>query len=106
MNLSVTGHHLAVTPALRAYVEAKLERVMRHFDHVIDVNLVLSVEKLQHRAEITVHVRGKDIFVEADREHMYAAIDALVDKLDRCLMKYKRRAYGHPHQAIKHHAPV
>ena len=66
MNLQISGHHLEVTPAIREYVTAKLERVTRHFDHVIDVNVILSVEKLKQKAEVTVHVRGKDIFVEAD----------------------------------------
>jgi len=102
MNLTVTGHHLVVTPALRSYVEVKLERVLRHFDHVIDVNVILCVDKLQQQAEMTVHVRGKDIFVEAAHNNLYAAIDLLVNKLDRAVMKYKARAYGHPHEALKH----
>jgi putative sigma-54 modulation protein len=102
MNLTVTGHHLVITPALRNYVEMKLERVLRHFDHVIDVNVILSVEKLKQRAEMTVHVRGKDIFVEAEHDNLYAAIDFLVNKLDRAVMKYKARAYGYHHDALKH----
>jgi putative sigma-54 modulation protein len=106
MNLTVTGHHLVVTPALRSYVEIKLERILRHFDHVIDVNVILSVDKLQQQAEMTVHVRGKDIFVEAAHENLYAAIDLLVNKLDRAVMKYKARAYGHPHEALKHQPTV
>lgn len=104
MNFNVTGHHVAVTPAIRGYVEQKLGRVLRHFDHVIDVNVILSVQKLRQRAEVTVHVRGKDIFVESDHEDMYAAIDLLVDRLDRRIIKYKDRARGHPHDALKHHA--
>ena len=102
MNLSVTGHHLAITPAIRSYVEGKMGRVMRHFDHVIDVNVILTVEKLRQKAEVSVHVRGKDIFCECDDENMYAAIDILVDKLDRQIIKYKDRAYAHPHDALKH----
>ncbi len=104
MNLSVTGHHLAVTPAIRGYVEQKMERILRHFDHVIDVNVILTVEKLAQKAEVTVHVRGKDIFCECADENLYAAIDTLVDKLDRQVIKYKDRAYAHPHHAIKHRA--
>jgi putative sigma-54 modulation protein len=104
MNLSVTGHHLAITPAIRSYVEQKLERVLRHFDHVIDVTVILTVEKLRQKAEVNVHVRGKDIFCECDDTNMYAAIDTLVDKLDRQIIKYKDRAFGHPHEAIKHRA--
>jgi putative sigma-54 modulation protein len=102
MNLTVTGHHMTVTPSLRGYVQSKLERVKRHFDHVIDVNVVLSVEKLRQKAEVTVHVRGKDIFVEAEDEDLYAALDLLVDKLDRQILRHKDKARAHPHDAIKH----
>ena len=105
MNLSVTGHHLAITPAIRGYIDAKIERVLRHFDHVIDVHVILTVAKLEQHAEVTLHTRGKDIFVEADAENMYAAIDGLIDKLDRAVMKHKGRAYGRAHVALKHHAP-
>ena len=106
MNVKITGHHVAVTPALRTYVESKLERVIRHFDHVIDVSVILGVEKLKHRAEVTLHVRGKDIFVEATQDDMYAAIDTLSDKLDRAVLKHKSRTLGHPHDALKHQSPV
>lgn len=103
MNLTVSGHHVVVTPALRTYVKSKLDRVTRHFDHVIDVNVILSVEKLLQKAEVTVHVRGKDIFAETDDQDLYAAIDLLVDKLDRQILKYKDKVRAHPHDAIKHH---
>jgi putative sigma-54 modulation protein len=102
MNLTVSGHHVAVTPAIRTYVESKLNRVTRHFDHVIDLNVILSIEKLRQKAEVSVHVRGKEIFVECDDEDLYAAIDALVDKLDRQILKYKDRVRAHPHEALKH----
>lgn len=101
MNLTVTGHHLAITPAIRSYVEAKLDRVMRHCDHVTAVNVILSVQKLRQRAEVNVHVRGQDIFLEHEEVDLYAAIDALADKLDRRLIKYKDRTYAHPHDALK-----
>jgi len=103
MNLTVSGHHVALTPAIRSYVESKLSRITRHFDHVIDVNVILSVNKLKQKAEVTVHVRGKDIFVESDDQDLYAAIDMLVDKLDRQIIKYKDRLQAHPHDALKHH---
>ena len=106
MNLSVTGHHLAITPAMRSYIDAKLERVLRHFDHVIDVHVILAVEKLRQRAEVTLHVRGKDIFVEAEHHNMYAALDLLIDKLDRAVMKHKARTFGKNHDALKHHLPT
>lgn len=102
MNLTVSGHHVAVTPAIRTYVESKVSRVTRHFDHVIDLNVIISVEKLRQKAEVTVHVRGKDIFVECDAEDLYTAIDGLVDKLDRQILKYKDRVRAHPHDTLKH----
>ena len=102
MNLTVSGHHVAVTPAMRAYVQSKMDRITRHFDHVIDVNVILSVEKLTQKAEVTVHVRGKDIFVENGDPDLYAAIDLMIDKLDRQIIKYKDKVQAHPHDALKH----
>ena len=89
MNLSVSGHHLEVTPAIRDYVQGKLERIKRHFDHLIDAHVILSVDKLRQKAEVTLHVRGKDIHCECEEQDLYAAIDLLVDKLDRQVQKYK-----------------
>lgn len=94
MNLNVTGNHLNITPAIRDYVLSKLERVNRHFDHVIDVNVVMSVDKLQHKIEVNLHTRGKDIHAEAIEADMYAAIDALADKLDRQVLKHKEKRNG------------
>ena len=101
MNLTVSGHHLSVTPAMHDYVVNKLARVNRHFDHVIDVNVTLSVEKLAQRAEVNVHLRGKDIFVESAEPNMYAAIDMLADKLDRQILKYKDLTRAPSHAANK-----
>ena len=95
MNLNLTGNHLPITPAIRDYVVAKLERVTRHFDHVIDVNVVLSVDKLRHKVEANLHARGKDIHVEAVEPDMYAAIDCLADKLNRQVLKYKEKLSDH-----------
>jgi putative sigma-54 modulation protein len=90
MNLNLTGHHVEITPAIREYVTSKFARLGRHFDHVIDVNVIMTVEKLKQKIEANVHLRGKDIFAEcADQEDMYAAIDLLVDKLDRQIVKHK-----------------
>ena len=106
MNLNVTGHHVEVTPAIRDYVTDKLGRVTRHFDHVIDVNVILSIEKLAQKAEVNVHVSGKDIFVKSEDTDMYSAIDSLVDKLDRQIVKHKEmnggptRGSGGKHQQI------
>ncbi len=106
MNLTISGHHLDVTPALKDYVVSKLERVTRHFDQVVDVNVLMTVEKLKekekrHKAEVTVHVKGKDIFVEQSAEDMYASIDQLMDKLDRQVVRHKDRLQNHNHTAIK-----
>ena len=106
MNLTISGHHLEVTPALREYVLTKLERVTRHFDQVVDVTVQLSVEKKKEkerrqRAEVTLHIKGKDIFVEQSNEDMYAAIDQLMDKLDRQVCRHKDRLQDHHHSTGK-----
>ncbi|MET0281287.1 MAG: ribosome-associated translation inhibitor RaiA [Steroidobacteraceae bacterium] len=95
MQLNLSGHHVEVTEALRAYVEKRLERVKRHFDQVIDVNFLISVEKLQHKAEATLHVSGSNIHCDAVDTNMYASIDALVDKLDRAVVKHKEKQRDH-----------
>lgn len=106
MNLNLSGHHLEITPAIRDYITSKLNRITRHFDHVIDVNVILSVEKLKQKIEVNVHVRGRDIFVECDDTDMYAAIDLLVDKLDRQILKHKEKGSGHRHNDALKHQPV
>lgn len=95
MQLNVTGHHVEVTAALRAYVEKKLDRIARHFDQVIDVHCVLTVEKLRQKAEATLRVSGNAIHADATEENMYAAIDLLVDKLDRSVKKHKEKKCDH-----------
>lgn len=97
MNLHITGHHLEITPAIRDYAAGKFGKIKRHFDNVIDVNIILSVEKLKQKAEATVHLSGKDLFVECDDENLYAAIDTLVDKLDRQVMKHKEKISARRH---------
>jgi putative sigma-54 modulation protein len=106
MNLHLTGHHLQITPAIRDYVANKLARIAHHFDHVIDVNVILTVEKLQQKIEASVRVRGKDIFCESVNVDMYAAIDSLVDKLDRAVIKHKEKNLEHRHAGtpLKHQA--
>ncbi|HSW84489.1 MAG TPA: ribosome-associated translation inhibitor RaiA, partial [Usitatibacter sp.] len=91
MNLHLTGHHVEITAAIRDYVTQKLTRINRHFDHVIDVNVIVTVEKLDQRIEANVHLSGKDIHVQASDADMYAAIDGLIDKLDRQVLKHKER---------------
>ena len=93
MNLSVSGHHLEVTPALRTYVQTKIGRVTRHFDHVIDAHVILTANKVKQKAEVTLHVPGQDLHCESEEGDLYAAIDLLADKLDRQVLKYKDKLY-------------
>jgi len=95
MQINLSGHHVDITTPLREYVNSKMERLERHFDHVTDIHVVLGVEKLRHKAEATMHISGGDIFADAVEENMYAAIDALVDKLDRQLKKHKEKITDH-----------
>lgn len=106
MNLTISGHHLEVTPALREYVINKLDRVTRHFDQVVDINVLLTVEKQKEKerrqkAEVNLHVKGRDIYVEHASEDLYAAIDQLVDKLDRLVCRHKDRVQDHHHATAK-----
>ena len=94
MNLSVSGRHLEVIPALRSYVQAKLERVTRHFDHVIDAHVVLTAHRQRKKAEVTLHLRGKDLHCESEETDLLAAINLLADKLDRQVLRYKDRRYN------------
>lgn len=95
MQINLTGHHIEVTPALRSYVENKFERVERHFDHVTGIHVVLGIGKLRHKAEATVYLAGGNLFADAEHDDMYAAIDALIDKLDRQLLKHKDKRTDH-----------
>jgi len=100
MNLNLTGHHLLITPAIREYLSTKLVRVTRHFDHVIDVNVVLSVDKLRQQVTANLHIRGKEIHAECVEADMYAAIDALADKLDRQVLRHKEKRNGNRHATV------
>jgi putative sigma-54 modulation protein len=96
MQLSITGNHIDVTPALRDYVSTKVEKVVRHFDHVTNIHVVLSVEKLEQKVEATLHVdSGATLHADAIDKDMYAAIDALSDKLDRQVKKHKEKRQDH-----------
>lgn len=92
MNVNLTGRHVEITAAMRDYVTSKMDKIKHHFDHVIDVSVILSVEKLKQKAEANVHIRGKNIFVETDSLDMYASIDSLVDKLGRQILKHKEKS--------------
>lgn len=95
MNLNLTGHHVEITPALREHVTLKLDRVSRHFDQVTSTHVILSVDKLEQKAEVTLHVKGKDIYADATHTDLYAAIDLLADKLDRQIVKHKEKITTH-----------
>jgi putative sigma-54 modulation protein len=95
MQLNVTGHHVDVTAPLKDYVEKKLDRIIRHSDRVIDVHCILTVEKLRHKAEATVFLSGETVYADAVEQDMYAAIDALADKLDRRVKKHKEKLSDH-----------
>jgi len=101
MNLNITGHHVEVTDAIRAYTSEKIDRVVRHSDNVTSVNVILSVDKLTQKAEVTVHVRGRDIHIECVDTDLYAAIDALADKLSRQMQKHKQKMTEHHHESHK-----
>lgn len=100
MQINITGHHIDVTPALRAYVTEKMQRLSRHFDQVSSVHVILNVEKLQQQAEATVNAGGRTIFATETAMDMYASIDGLIDKLDRQVRRYKDRITKHHH--VKH----
>ena len=95
MNIDITGHHVDITSPLRTYVRNKFERLERHFDHVTGIHVVLTVSKLEHKAEATLAVSRAKLFADAVEPDMYAAIDCLVDKLDRQVKKHKEKLSGH-----------
>ena len=95
MQLTITGHHIDVTPALKQKVETQLAKLERHFDHLTDVHCILTVEKLRHKAEATVHLTGGTIFADAIEDNMYSAIDSLVDKLNPQVTKHKEKLTDH-----------
>lgn len=108
MNLTINGHHLDVTPALHQYVTSKLERITRHFDQVVDVKVILSVDNqtekdLRQKAECNLHVKGKDLHAESQNADMYAAIDDLADKLDRQVLRYKDKVQDHHRDSVRNH---
>lgn len=106
MNLTISGHHLEVTPSLRTYVTSKLDRIKRHFDQVVDIKVLLTLEnlkekELRQKAECNIRVKGIDLFAESAHEDLYAAVDELVDKLDRQVVRHKDRLQSHHHDAPK-----
>ena len=108
MNLTISGHHLEVTPALRGYVTNKLDRVTRHFDQMVDVKVLLSVENQKEkdkrqRAECTIRVKGNDLLAESAHEDLYAAVDELMDKLDRQVVRHKDKVQSYDRTGATKH---
>ncbi len=103
MNLTISGHHLEVTPALSAYVKEKMKRLERHFDHLIDAQVILSVEKERQKAEATVNCSRAKLHAEAIHTDLYAAIDLLADKLDQQTRKHKDKTRDHKAHSVVHH---
>ena len=95
MNINLSGHHVEVTNSLREYVDSKFSKLERHFDHINNVHVVLTVEKLDQKAEATVHINGGEVFASGKNADMYTSIDTLVDKLDRQILKYKDKISHH-----------
>ena len=104
MNINLTGRHLEITPAIREHVTTKLGKIKRHFDNVIDINVILSVDKLKQNAEATVYMSGKTVFAETDDSNLYVAIDNLVDLLDRQILKHKDKNSARRHDETGGHA--
>lgn len=95
MQINLTGHHVDITESLRSYVDTKFEKLQRHFDHINNVHVILNVEKLTQKAEATVHMSGGEVFANSEHTDMYAAIDGLIDKLDRQVIKHKEKLKRH-----------
>lgn len=102
MQLTITGHQLDVTEPIREYIENKFKRIKRHFDQVLNVHVIISVEKVRHKSEATMHIGGKDFFAESTEDHLYKSIDLLVDKLDKQIRRHKDKMTNHHNvEAIK-----
>lgn len=97
MNLNLTGRHLDITPAIRSHITDKIAKLKSHFEGVMDVNVILSVDKLRQKAEGTVHLSGKNVFVEAEDDNLYVAIDSMIEKLDRQIIKHKEKFAARRH---------
>jgi len=95
MQINITGHHVEVTEALRDYVDNKFTKLERHFDHINNVHVILNVEKLNHKAEASMHLSGAEVFATSEHNDMYAAIDSLIDKLDRQVIRHKEKVKRH-----------
>ena len=103
MNVQLSGQQIEITNAIRTLVESKMKKLKKHFDSMVDIHVNLKVEKLNQTAEATIHVRGHTLFATARSEDMYAAIDALIGKLDRQILKHKEKLKSHHEKEVVHH---
>lgn len=104
MNLQINCHNIDITDSLEEHIKKKFEKLTKHFDHVIDARFTLTVEKINHLAEVTIHLPKADLHADASDENMYHAIELVINKLDRQIIKFKEKNYSH-HQddgSIKH----
>jgi putative sigma-54 modulation protein len=91
MQINLSGHHIEITDPLRDFVNSKFAKLERHFEQINNVQVILTVEKLNQIAEAKLNVSGGEIFANSQHADMYAAIDALIDKLDRQIIKHKEK---------------
>lgn len=95
MQINLTGHHIEITDSMRDYVESKFSKLERHFDHINNVYVTLNVEKIRQVAEAKVNLNGGEVYATHEHDDMYAAIDGLIDKLDRQVIKHKEKLSDH-----------
>lgn len=100
MQINISGHHIEITEAMRAYVLEKFEKLERHFEHITSIHVILEVEKNRQTAEATIHIKGSELFADATKEDLYAAIDMLIDKLDRQILKHKEKNLDRTQRAV------
>ena len=91
MQINLSGHHIEITDPLRDFVNGKFAKLERHFEQINNVQVILTVEKLKQIAEAKLNVNGGEIFANSQHADMYAAIDTLIDKLDRQIIKHKEK---------------
>jgi putative sigma-54 modulation protein len=89
MNISTTARQYDLAPALKDYAEGKVQNLKRYFDHIVNANLVFSLEKYRHKVEITLHVNGRDFISEDESDDMYVSVDRSIEKLERQLRRHK-----------------
>ncbi|WP_416694317.1 ribosome hibernation-promoting factor, HPF/YfiA family [Candidatus Pseudothioglobus sp. Uisw_050_01] len=95
MQLNLSGHHLDITSSIRQHTSDKLTKIKHHFGNIMNVNMILEVQKDLQKAEATIHVSGADLFAKAESNDMYASIDQLINKLDSQIIKHKEKLHNH-----------